>query len=244
MDKKNLDLKRITKTASLLILSGLSVNSIPLSIIERCIKEQELDGGWIAIGDTAWNTFFLKLIGETKYYKKGISFLENNKNSDGLWGRNLRDKSRIPVSGLILYLFPEELGNTATLNQLENLWIGEKNSLTYKAGYTLMAFYSNNYLPRNKGLINDTVLWLNSQQREDGSFAPWKEHPVNSDIFCTSIALLGLFCYNSLVSFEIFKKAVQWLIKTQLSSGIWPYHEIEDGASWGLYILSKLIKIF
>jgi hypothetical protein len=27
---------------------------------------------------------------------------------------------------------------------------------------------------------------------------------------------------------------------TQLPSGIWPYHEIEDGASWGLYAMSRV----
>jgi hypothetical protein len=31
---------------------------------------------------------------------------------------------------------------------------------------------------------------------------------------------------------------------TQLPSGIWPYHEIEDGASWGLYAMSKVEEFF
>ena len=33
-----------------------------------------------------------------------------------------------------------------------------------------------------------------------------------------------------------------WIINNRLKSGIWKYHEIEDGASWGLFALSELKK--
>jgi len=38
---------------------------------------------------------------------------------------------------------------------------------------------------------------------------------------------------------EAIERAYVYLCKTQLKSGVWAYHEIEDGASWGLYALSQ-----
>ena len=67
MNEKRIELKRITKTAAMLLLSGNSVNSIPLEVVERCLDEQTQDGGWVSILDTMWNVFFLKQINEEKY---------------------------------------------------------------------------------------------------------------------------------------------------------------------------------
>ena len=41
---------------------------------------------------------------------------------------------------------------------------------------------------------------------------------------------------------ETIERAYNYLCRTQLKSGIWAYHEIEDGASWGLYALSQAEK--
>ena len=222
MDKKGIEIKRTTKTASLLILSGLSPNSIPNKIIKRVINLQENDGGWVSIVDTMWNTFFLTLIDKEKYRDNvvnGKNYLINQKNRHGLWGRSKRDMSRIPVSGILLYLFPD-IANKMELKQLEALWDSEINSIVYKAGYTLMAFRKNEYLPQNREIINKTCRWLAGSQRNDGGFAPWIEHPVDSDVFCTSISILGLFQYPELVPDYTFKKAYSWLLDNRLNSGI------------------------
>lgn len=245
MNTKGIELKRITKTASLLFQSGLSVNSIDSVIIERCLKEQHPDGGWVSIVDTMWNTFFLSRVSEKEFSKEieaGILFLQKQKNSDGLWGRSKRDMSRIPVTGILLYLFPE-LAEKSVLIKLEKLWSSEINSLTYKAGYTLMAFKKNNYIPINTGIIEDTLIWLQKNQRNNGGFGPWKEHPVKSDIFCTSIAVNGLIQYPELVDKKVFIKAHDYLVNTQLKNGIWPFHEIEDGASWAVFTLHMMKQI-
>lgn len=245
MNRKGLELKRITKTAALVMMSGLSPNSIPSNIIERCIREQNMDGGWVGIVDTIWNTQFLKLLTHTDLQpriEKALNYLQNQKNPEGLWGRSARDMSRIPVSALLFHSFPQTT-NSGNLKLLEELWEVEKGSLTYKAGYILMAFYNNDYIPNNSSMINETVHWLLHQQNEDGGFSPWKGHPVDSDVFCTAIACLGLGCYSDLVPSEVFIKARDWLLDNRLESGIWKYHEIEDGASWGLYALSQLQKI-
>jgi hypothetical protein len=244
MDRKNLDLQRITKTASLLISSGLSANSIPAPIVRRCLDRQHNDGGWVSIVDTLWNAYFLQLLSPRRHkphIDKAKAFLLGQINDHGLWGRSKRDISRIPVTGILIYLFPE-LADAGRLLLLEELWQSEKNSLTYKAAYTLMAFKAAGYTPKDNNLVGDTVEWLMENQRADGSFAPWKTHPAASDVFCTSVAVLGLLQYNEPVPPETFEKSCDWLLSSRLPSGIWPYHEIEEGASWGLYALTCLLK--
>jgi hypothetical protein len=239
---KELELRRITKTASLLLMSGLSPSSIPKSIIDRCKNEQNEDGGWVAITDTIWNVVFLSLYDKNTHQEiidNGINYLEANTNKSGLWGRSSRDMSRIPVSGLLLDMIPQ-LQKQCYLQKLEELWKSEINSLTYKAAYTLMAFSASEYVPQDSKIISDTVSWLSMNQRQDGSFAPWKEHPVASDVFCTSIAILGLLRHKDMVPVDLFKNTLKWLEDNQLKNGIWAFHEIEDGASWGLYALKRL----
>lgn len=244
MNDKRIELKRITKTAAILLLSGNSVNSIPLEVVERCLNEQTQDGGWVSIVDTMWNAFFLKQINEEKYRLNidlGLEFLRCQRNEEGLWGRSSRDISRIPVTGIILYLLPE-LAEPGNLKLLEQLWQSEKNSLTYKAAYTLMAFKRNDYSPIDKKLINDTVLWLIRNQKEDGGYSPWKNHPVDSDVFCTGVASIGLLQYPNMVDPQVLQATFKWLTQNQLDSGIWKYHEIEDGASWGLFAIMEILK--
>jgi hypothetical protein len=244
MNHKNLDLKRIAKTASLLICSGLSPNSIPAGIIRRCLAEQRKDGGWVSIVDTMWNAYFLQLLAYQHYkpqIDKAKTFLLLQINEHGLWGRSKRDISRIPVTGILFYLFPD-LADCDRLLLLEELWRLEKNSLTYKAAYTLMAFKATDYTPGNKALIDDTVEWLRGNQRSNGGFAPWKDHPIDANVFCTALTVLGMIQYKESVPGEVFQKSYHWLLNTRLPNGIWPYHEIEDGASWGLYALTQLLK--
>jgi len=80
--------------------------------------------------------------------------------------------------------------------------------------------------------------WLASQQEENGGFAPWRRHPVGANIYCTAIAVLGLLSYWKKMYFDQIIGAYEYMKMTQLNSGIWPYHEIEDGSSWGLYAMT------
>ena len=239
MLRKRLELKRITKVACHLLESGFNSPSLFESIAGRCLMEQHGDGGWVSVVDTIWNVRFLSLHDSDRHSREimnGVKYLDENRSQLGLWGRSKRDFDRIPVSGIALAKIPD-LVNEESLRRLESLWISEANSLTYKAAYTLMAFRASNYRPTHPSLVRDTLAWLSQNQRSDGSFAPWKEHPVASDTYCTAVALLGLLSYWESVGREVIAAGIRWLMDSQLDSGVWPCHEIEDGAGWALSAL-------
>lgn len=244
MFRKNIEISRISKTSATLILSGLSPKSIDKAIIERCVNTQFEDGGFVGNSDTIWNICLLKHFNEYSANVVGaLKWLSLNAKETGGFGRSKRDMARIPVSGLLLYLLPE-LASEKHLNWLENTWLSELNSLTYKASYTLMAFKQNYYIPKQKGLVTSTLKWLTEQQEDSGGFAPWKGHPVGSNVYCTAIAALGLLSYGTDIYKHNILQAYNYMKSTQLKSGVWPYHEIEDGSSWGLYAMTKIEETF
>lgn len=240
MFRKGLDCKRISLSGYSLIESGLTPNSLPNDVIQKIQASQFPDGGWSGIVDTMWNWAFLKLSNRNTCDNDKIkTFLLNQISNDGLWGRSQRDHGRIPVTGMMLFLHPE-IGSTSLLEKLEHLWLSEKNSLTYKAAYSLMAFARHETYFKTPGLQQEIADWLASQQRPDGGFAPWLSHPASSNVFWTSVATMGLLACNSAKVNQNLEAAGHFIISTQLPSGIWPYHEIEEGCAWGLLALSAL----
>ena len=240
---KNIELARITKCSTQLILAGTSPNSIPSNILSRLIDSQNSDGGFVSNVDTIWNIKFLSYYPKTERIRtKAINWFDAHRPGFG-FGRSNRDIGRIPVTGLAFYLIPEICSNHKSLNWLEKLWKSEIYSLTYKAAYTLMAFSANKYQPQDSNLIIDTVHWIESQQEESGGFAPWKQHPVQENIYCTAVACLGLLSYPKLCDWNVLNKAYDYMISTQLKNGIWRYHEIEDGAAWALRAMSEYERI-
>lgn len=238
MHRKNIETGRITKTCALLLMSGLSVQDLDINIVERCLMSQRPDGGFIGNTDTIWNSKLLE------YYPKfnverdaAIVWLKKDNGEEPGWGRSKRDMHRIPVTGLALYLIPE-LRERRTMDWLVRLWMCERNSLTYKAAYTLLAYQKCGHRDVWQEQMFDAVDWLISQQEENGGFAPWRGHPVGANVYCTALALLGIMSdvhrHDNSVA-----KAYKYLCASQLKTGIWPYHEIEDGSSWGLFAMSQ-----
>lgn len=243
MFRKNIEIRRITKTSALLLMSGLSPNDIPKKILNRCLESQKEDGGFIGNTDTLWNIKFLEYYPQHNQERaKALKWLlEGNGEEEG-FGRSKRDMHRIPVTGLALYLLPE-IANDKNLTWLEQTWSSELNSLTYKAAYTILAFNQNHYIPKsNPNLIVESANWLKSQQETSGGFAPWLGHPVKENVYCTAVALIALISMADSSYTQTIEKAYTYLCQTQLRSGVWSYHEIEDGASWGLYALVQAGK--
>ena len=240
MYRKKIEISRITKTCALLLMSGLSKHEINPLILQHCLHSQWSDGGFVGNTDTIWNVKLLEYFPEFKEERtKAIAWLIADNGKEPGFGRSKRDMHRIPVTGLALYLLPE-LSNDSDLRWLEDTWISEQNSLTYKAAYTLLAFQKCNYLPQHELLVPETRRWLLSQQHNDGGFAPWLNHPVGTNVYCTAVAMLALMCDESNENCcAAVERAYAYLCATQLNSGIWPYHEIEDGAAWGLLALSE-----
>lgn len=240
MHRKGIENRRIVKTSTLLLMSGLTKDDIPSDIVNDCLRFQKDDGGYIGNTDTLWSVKFLSFYPE--YFaerERAIKWLSEGNGIEPGYGRSKRDMHRIPVTGLLLYLLPE-LGDEKTLQWLEKTWLSEVNSLTYKAAYTMLAFSSCDYVPKTNSLIEDTLEWLSTQQEDNGGFGPWKGHPVGANVYCTSVALLALLIFGKECYYDSIKKGYEYLCKTQLRSGIWPYHEIEDGASWGLLALTQI----
>ena len=242
MYRKKIELARITKCSTQLIMAGATPNSIPMKIVDDVIQSQNEDGGFVANSDTIWNSKFLEFYPPFSNERaKAIEWLKEHRTGLG-YGRSIRDMGRIPVTGLAFYLLPE-LCEVDNLKWLEDLWISEKNSLTYKAAYSLMAFSKNTYLSSEDTLIKETIDWLACQQEEDGGFAPWKGHPVGTNVYCTAVSCLGLMSYPEIVDHVILEKAYSYLTHTQLKNGLWAYHELEDGAAWGLRALVEMEKM-
>lgn len=210
------------------------------------IEHQHGDGGWSDVEESILSIKFLSLLGN-KYntkIKRGTKWLFSQRNTDGGWGRANRDISRIPVTGLLLYLLPT-LSDQKAVNWIKREWAKDLESetrFTYKSGFFLLGLAAPEVKKEDCALIHDTYLFLAEEQNEDGGFGPWKDHPIGSDPWSTGIVMLGLLSYPELVKREVIEKAVNWLIMTQLPNGLWPYHYIEEGSAYAYWGLVEALK--
>ena len=101
MFRKNIEIRRITKTCALLLMSGLSSHDIPSKIIDKCLASQKDDGGFIGNTDTLWNIKFLEFYPQYETERKrAIKWLVSGNGDEEGFGRSKRDMHRIPVTGL------------------------------------------------------------------------------------------------------------------------------------------------
>ncbi|MBE3086635.1 MAG: terpene cyclase/mutase family protein [Bacteroidetes bacterium] len=240
--QKDIELTRICRLALLLRESGVNPNAILFKkIAEKCIKMQKDDGGWSDVPETMWCASFLSLSKEyVNSVEKALKWINEQSHETQGWGKSIRDSARIPITGLILYFLPQ-ISSDTYLRWLEGEWKKEWQSepcLNYKAALTLMAFYKNNYHPKDNEVISKTVHWLAHQQNDDGGWGPWKGHPVGSDPWCTGICLVSLLHYPDELPQKVLRNGLEWIKENQLPNGLWAYHYIEDGSAWALYALT------
>lgn len=239
LTRQQASLRRIAKTAALLLSSGVSAVYIPEDVIRRCLSEQKPDGGWGSVPDTIWNVYLLKNLDEVKYkpaITRGLACLESQTGATGIWGGSAADTVRIPISASALYFLPE-LVTGPRLTALETAWLAEKNTAVYKAAYTLLAFKVSNYAPMTMGIREDIVSWLTGSQGSGGGFAATQESGAAPDVYNTALALLGLIQYPMLTEKNIMDSAADWLWNNRRGNGLWQYDEPDEGSAWGLYAL-------
>ena len=162
--QKDIELTRLCRLAVLLINSCVNPNaSLFKKIAEKCIYTQRNDGGWADVPETMWCASFLNsLDGYSNSIDNALKWINSQSPNKQGWGNSSRDKARIPVTGLMLYLLPQ-LSSTGHLKWLESEWYKESTTepcLSYKAAFTLMAFRKNNHLPKDEEIIPETIQWL------------------------------------------------------------------------------------
>jgi hypothetical protein len=248
---RRLPLRRIIIVASLLKDCNIE---IPPSyrIQNRLVRKQKDDGGWIDCEDTAWSLFYLS--DKKKYenkFKNGLLWLESERNEKKGWGFCKRDQPCIPITAQILYLLSQYHLNHEACKWLENEWrkdILSPFKLNYKAAWYLLAYKSLVHTKLlSEELFNETIHYLVKEQRNGGSWGPWKNHPAKSDCFITGICMGALALSYSLVEDKIIiqslKKGIHWAENNQLNNGLFPTHYIEEGSSWIFWGWSKTIDV-
>jgi len=237
---RGLPLRRITLVASLLKDCHVEITE-KNKLTQRIVSEQKSDGGWIDCEDTAWALFLISEINELDaQIQKNRRWLYDEKCVENGWGFCKRDKSCIPITAQILYFLTDLFPNAESVLWLEKEWEKDLNApinLNYKAAWYLLVYYKfHNKINLSDELFTATLAYLIAEQRPDGSWGPWRDHPAPSDCFITGISMAALAISYLLIKEEkivsSLKKGIQWIKKNQLENGLFPTHYIEEGSAW------------
>jgi len=232
---RSLETIRIARAFHALLLAGITASDVLIQqAIDFFLQKQRSDGGWSDPEETAWVIGCLSRARgqEDHVVRSAIKWLKGMRTSSGGWGRHPRDQARIPITAFISFLVPAVF-KRKDLNWLKNEWAHDfcgPVRLSYKAGFYLLA------MPKDQEdeLVAQTIDHLAQDQNDDGGFAPWKGHPIGSDPWSTGVVLWGLSRWVNQVDHAVLEKALNWLQETQLPSGYWPYHYLDDGTSLAL----------
>lgn len=245
--KKEMQLKKLEtmRIARLAYSIRKTTQTSTLNKLDNELLMQQYDNGSWCNGTVAsvWITSYLGLrSGMTPQLQKCINFLKSLANNY-CWGRFDGDMLRIPTTGLVLHLLRDTFYDIEFKSDgICAMWEDEFGCLTYKAAFFLLSLSKSDISLHNE-LVTRTVAWLKENQEQSGAFAPWKNHPLGSgNALWTAQVILALLHVGSPVDDETIQRAIKWLIQHQLASGIWPYHEIDEGLSWSLLALNAYLK--
>jgi hypothetical protein len=233
------EVKRLARCSVALVLSGAIPRSTLLKQVSSSIKaRQNDDGGWHDVEETLWAARLLSAYSPefAVFVAQALNFISAQKAADGAWGQSGRDMSRIPQTSLVAHFFPE-VSDDCALHWLTKQWsadLGMETSLTYKGGFFLLGINAGQLTTEAHTLVEETTLYIAREQNDDGGFGPWKGHPIGSDPWSTGVVLWGLSRWIDRVDRRVIEKALDWLERTQLSSGYWPYHYLDEGTSYAL----------
>jgi len=248
---RGLPLRRIVLVASILKNCGVRIPDSE-RLAKRLLSEQKSDGGWVDCEDTAW---FLYYLYDRKDFeqnvRKGLAWLADERIGNAGWGFCIRDKACIPITAQILYFLPHFSPVSEAMHWLENQWNNDLHSpinLNYKAAWYLLSFYKLQHSTNlSLEIFNKSVDYLIKEQRDDGSWGPWKNHPAPSGCFITGICMAAIaLSYRSSKDKTIIpalKNGIRWIEGNQLENGLFPTHYIEEGSAWILFGLSKALSV-
>lgn len=236
--EKMLDTNRLCRSATALFLTGNGREDTKLSdFAHYVLGRQSDDGGWADPEETAWAVAVLSqpAAEHGNAVTKAKEWLHSARHADGGWGRHPRDQMRIPTTALVLTLVPS-VATDADKAWVRQGWEKDLNSpvhLSYKGGFYLLTVDKEGKEEVDP-LTLRTIAYLAEDQNDDGGFGPWRNHPIGSDPWSTGVVLWGLSKWIDYVDREVVEKALGWLERTQLPSGYWPYHFLDEGTSYAL----------
>jgi len=229
---------RVARTGWAVLFAGCNIADELFEKTARfLIEKQYPDGGWADPEESAWAAGFISQLRRKNdpVVANAIQWLKANRLNDGEWGKHSRDRARIPTTALVLTLLPEA-GSDEDYKWIAQEWAQDLSGsvqLSYKAGfYLLVAGHAS--IQGDSQLIERTIRHLLDDQNDDGGFAPWKNHPIGSDPWSTGVVLWGLSKWIDRVDPAVIERALHWLEVTQLPSGYWPYHYLDEGTSYAL----------
>lgn len=157
---------------------------------------------------------------------------------------NSREGPGVPATALVLHLLAGQIGVAADWQAVGDAWRSDLEAevhLTYKGGFFLLC--QNGNPATDDALVRRTIQYLHCEQHQDGGFGPWKGHPIGSDPWSTGICLVGLCSFPELVDRSVIRRAADWLCRTQLPSGLWPYHFIDEGSAYAYWGLKEAVRV-
>lgn len=232
--QRKLPYRRVAKLAGLLLLSGIygaHAHWREMTFNYLSNKRQP-DGAWVDCEDTVWCIYVLQCLGE-KHDVLEISkeWLGTERSGAG-WGYCQRDAPCIPITSIARMLIPSLCDQRSSV-WLNEQWLRDFSSpfrLSYKAAWFLL---SQGKQEKDLWLGEQTLKHLLVDQREDGGWGPWRDHPAPTDCFSTGIAMWAIASLNNDNQINAaLERAIEWCESHRLENGLFATHYIEEGSAW------------
>jgi len=232
--ERKIECVRVGRAGYCLSAAFLLDKSLLSKLIGYMLERRFDGGGWADPEETAWSLGLLSQMinGNRGGFEEDHAWLSEVRFPCGGWGHHSRDQARIPATALVIALVPE-VATEVDWAWLRNEWgrdLERPVKLSYKGGFYLLAEKRD----AETTLPDTTIRFLEQDQNDDGGFGPWKDHPIGSDPWSTGVVLWGLSRWIDRVDRSVVERALDWLEKTQLPSGYWPYHYLDEGTSYAL----------
>jgi len=228
----------------LLLLSGWEPGPGEAARVTSSLgAKQQADGGWVDCEDTAWCSFVLRRLAPDRsdLWERALCWLAMERAGAG-WGYCQRDAPCIPLTATVNLLAPS-LRDQRSDAWLRETWAGDLSApvrLSYKASWYLLARGES---PLDDELAARTTDYLLSDQRDDGGWGPWREHPAPTDCFSTGLAMWSLATASAgQDTDQALVRAVDWCARNRLETGFFPTHYIEEGTAWLLLGWSAVMR--